>query len=143
MGSGLGGLLLGGLVIPDVPEAKSLIGSSRADLSTIGRDGHVEHTLRVSGELGNTSHGGVLPEGKLILRKAVATEDLLLCWAPHQRTNLTTSINLVNTGASHGVVESNVSVSSAGTSGKDVSFPGAPCQSFHGSVGFGEGVTGS
>ncbi len=116
------------LAAKDLPEAKSLIGSSRNHGVAVRAHGHVEHTGLVAGEVRNLDHRGVLPQRELVLGEAVRRENLLLVLAPHERAHLRVGVDLLQESAGGAVPEADLPVGSAAARCEEVGLVGAPSE---------------
>ena len=101
----------------DIPEAQRLVGGGGQDRAAIGTNGHVQDASRVTFELFDLGHGGVLPQRKLIASVTVRRENFLLVRVPLKSTDLRTSVDRVEQGASLRAPELDGAISGSTTRG--------------------------
>ncbi len=121
-----------------VPSGESAICSTRflwcANSETsilVGARAGRSYSVRVM-HTGKAHHGGVLPDGELVLREAVRGDQLALMRRPEQRRHLRVGVDRVDKRARLRVPNLNATVRGTAASGQRVRLPGAPSQSLHG-----------
>ncbi len=72
----------------DIPEAQCLITRPGDNVLPVGRDGQVEDTEGVSGQFGQLTQRGVLPDEDLVLRVPVGAHQLVAVRRPGQVADL-------------------------------------------------------
>ena len=71
-----------------VPEAERLVGAQAHHGLLVRRHAHAEHALRVTEQIADARHVRILPDGELVLLKAVARYQLLVGAIPQQGGHL-------------------------------------------------------
>ena len=117
-------------LLPNLPKAQHLT-TSRNNSGTLGVLGEMEDTFGVASKVGDFLHGGVTPDGDLVLRKTVAAHQLLGVLAPLKGADLGLSIHAVQTLPGRNIPKTNASIRSTTSRGQEVPLPRAPSNSFH------------
>lgn len=92
----------------------------------------MQHARSVPLELRHPRQRGILPHRQLVLREAVAGDQLLVMWRPDNSTDLGLGIDRVDTRAARSVPEAQVSIGGTATSGQQIGLPRAPGESLDG-----------
>lgn len=125
-------LLLGAL--EHLPEAESLVASSRGDGGAVGAEREVEHAAGVAAELGHADHGGILPDDELVLREAVRRDELALVGVPLQSAHLRAGVDRVEARAGGAAPGADAAVRGAAARGEETLLPGAPSDGLDGGL---------
>ncbi|RNA28621.1 hypothetical protein BpHYR1_008630 [Brachionus plicatilis] len=125
------GLLGASRLIEHIPEPERFVASTSHNGLAVRRHGQIQHSIRVTSQLGQLTHARILPDQYLILRVAMSADQLVGVFRPGQIAHLGARVHRLQILTGQRVPEPDTAVGSAAARGQQAVLMGRPGNGLH------------